>query len=376
MSPLIKYLLTTQYKYRYNNQVSGFTMIELLVAAVMSFLIITPILAFAVNILEGDVKEQAKASTELELQSAMDYIQQDISQAFYIYDGAGINTIRSQLYDIPNVTNELPVLVFWKREIVKNAIDSATQGVCASPVDDDEDGDSSTTNLQKCDDGFVESLVAYYLVPGDSANFPQWCQPGSSNCPSRIERWSIKDGIKNASGVYICGTGAVPSGRDTTNCSNEKAVFQRSLGMPYTKTDGTDDGTKFSMGNPTGWIRSSETLDATTQVLVNYVDRNTATGTANFCLNSLGMPTAQPSPAVSPPLPMEDSVVIGGTVASNIPTFQGFSGCVDSARNIARITIRGDALRRNDANSKLCDKESPNCPSVSGQIGGRSGFGQ
>lgn len=351
MSLLIKYLLKTPNKRRLNShQVNGFTMVELLIATVMSFLIITPILAFAVNILEGDVKEEAKASAELELQSAIDYIQQDISQAYYIYDGAGVGKIQAQLLPI---TSGTPVLVFWKRELVANAIDmTATPNtVC---------GDELDTN-GKCDDTYVDSLVAYYLVKD---NAPKWCQPGNGSCPARIERWSIRDGVKNASGVYLCGT----TGQDTATCpdNNYKAKFRKDKGFnAYNYKSPTSTSTD---SYPLTWQNSG--YDATTpksQVLVNYISSQSLDIPANFCINALNIPSS-PTPT--------DATYRIGVDANNAEKFTGFSGCVDSTKNIAQITIRGDALRRNDANNKPCDKESPNCPSVSSQIGGMSQFGQ
>ena len=65
--------------------ISGFTMIELLVGTIIAFLLITPLLSFVVNILNTDVKEAIKTTTEQELQAAVDYIEQDLSQAIYIY---------------------------------------------------------------------------------------------------------------------------------------------------------------------------------------------------------------------------------------------------------------------------------------------------
>jgi type II secretory pathway pseudopilin PulG len=361
MSPLIKYLLKTPNKRQLNShQVGGFTMVELLVATVMSFLIITPILAFAVNILNDDVKEQAKASTELELQSAMDYIQQDISQAYYIYDGEGVKEVQDKLY-YGTDTTKIPVLVFWKRELVRNAINATTQTVCLAPASDD----TSTTPI--CDDTYVDSLVVYYLVP-ETDKDSKWCQPGgtSTNCPSRIERWSIKDGVKSANGTYVCGT----EGNASTCDADDKKTFKRSPGMPYTKDDGTGDGVKFSKSNPGTWAKSSEAYDTNNKpnVLVNYIDVGIIlrpNASPFFCSNALGLATTS-----------EINYRIGTNDQTTRLNFTGFSGCVDSSRNIAQITIRGDALRRNDGNRKVCAKESPNCPSVTGQIGGRSGFGQ
>ena len=57
-------------------------MLELLVATVIVFLITVPLLTLAVDLIDRDVKEQAKAKSEQELQVAIDYITQDLSQAF------------------------------------------------------------------------------------------------------------------------------------------------------------------------------------------------------------------------------------------------------------------------------------------------------
>jgi len=333
-------------------------MVELLVATIMSFLIITPILAFAVNILESDVREQAKASTELELQSAMDYIQQDISQAYYIYDGAGVKEVQDQLYYKDDLVNKIPVLVFWKRELAKNAIDvTATPApiLCDKPIEDDDD-----PNLQNCDDTYVDSLVAYYLVKDDLA---KWCQPGTVNCPARIERWSIRDGAKNSDGTYLCGV----EGKDATCDADDKKTFKRSLGIPYIKADKTPDGTPFDIIKPNEWVKSSEDYNTTPQVLVNYIAKGDVTPITDQCSNVLNVTT-----------PAENDLRIGVTDYANPDTFKSFYGCVNSADTIAQITIKGDAMRRNEAKNADCDpaKKSPYCPSVSGQIRGMSGFGQ
>ena len=161
---------------------SGMTMIELLVGTIMAFLIITPILGFAVNILNDDRKEGVKAATEEELQSAVDYIAEDVSQALYIYN-------QSEVQDIQN-NNQLPagnpVLVFWKRKILEDAV---PVNVGTEPID--------CTPLT-CDDTYVLSLVAYYLVDGTNGEI--WCEPGGNQCPSRVVRYEISDGLRDSNG--------------------------------------------------------------------------------------------------------------------------------------------------------------------------------
>src|SRR4028119_5587 len=69
----------------------GMTLVELLVGSIMAFLIITPMLAFVVDMLNTDRREQVKSNTEQDIQAAVDFIAQDLSQAIYIYDNRALN---------------------------------------------------------------------------------------------------------------------------------------------------------------------------------------------------------------------------------------------------------------------------------------------
>jgi len=72
------------------NQSGGFTLTELLVAMLLVALVLTPLLTFMLNIMDSERKEQAKTTSEQELQSALDYIAGDLEQAVYIYDDDGL----------------------------------------------------------------------------------------------------------------------------------------------------------------------------------------------------------------------------------------------------------------------------------------------
>lgn len=123
LNPL-RFLLTCQYKSSQSaRKTSGFTLIELLVALILASIIIASLLSFMVNILGTDRREQAKASSEQEIQAALDYIARDLQQATYIYDQTGIAAIQAQLppaggtvAGCPDATSCQPVLVFWKRD--------------------------------------------------------------------------------------------------------------------------------------------------------------------------------------------------------------------------------------------------------------------
>jgi type II secretory pathway pseudopilin PulG len=161
------------------NRDHGFTLAELLIGLVMAFLVLTPLFGLMISIMNTDEKEQAKTTSEQELQTAIDFITRDLQQAVYIYNSQGVtnnyNTIaaNSGIKDsLPTVTDGVPILVFWKQELVSNVI--------------------PTTGTKK-DDASVYSLVAYYLIDAPSTNPKIW-----SNT-ARIARWQIKDGVRSPS---------------------------------------------------------------------------------------------------------------------------------------------------------------------------------
>ena len=154
------------------NRDHGFTLVELLIGLVMAFLVLTPLFGLMISIMNTDEKEQAKTTSEQELQTAIDFITRDLQQAVYIYDSQGVTNEAANggIKDsLPTVTDGVPILVFWKQELVSNVI--------------------PTTGSKK-DDASIYSLVAYYLINKSSDTW--------SNT-ARIARWQIKDGVRSPS---------------------------------------------------------------------------------------------------------------------------------------------------------------------------------
>ena len=130
---------------------SGFTLIELLVAMIIATLVITPLLGFMVNILNSDRIEQAKATSEAEIQAAIDYIAQDLEQAVYIYNATALNAISTADPNTSGIKDQIPpvatgvdgcgtatptcapVLVFWKRETETNILPVVRQFLMSQP---------------------------------------------------------------------------------------------------------------------------------------------------------------------------------------------------------------------------------------------------
>ncbi|NEP85417.1 MAG: type II secretion system protein [Okeania sp. SIO2C2] len=191
MKTLLDSLLKIQYQQRrspLSKSTGGFTMIELLVGTIIAFLITIPLLSFVVDILNRDVKEQAKASTEQEIQAAIDYIAQEMSQAVYIYTPDQVEDISNAATPAIPTDDGTPKLVFWKRKYMEDAV----------PLNNDDSVDCDA-NPNQCNDTFVFSLVAYYQI--DEFN-SVWCE--QDPCPSsRIARVEISNNPKYLGGNYV-----------------------------------------------------------------------------------------------------------------------------------------------------------------------------
>jgi hypothetical protein len=267
-------------------------------------------MGFMINILDTDRREQAKANSEQEIQAALDYISRDLQQAIYIYDADGVTRDSNSDPTLSGIKNQIPpgcastqtntscqpILVFWKRELVKNVITNASTGK---------------------DDTFVYSLVAYYLLK--DAN-PTWSPA------ARITRWQIKDGVADASasgvtcpgytGKYI--SGYCPSGGfalfnlDGIGSLKEKMNSWTRLSQYTTKSAGAPDV-----------VTTVSYSDAPT-VLVDFIDQ-TITG----------------APAATCP-----------TGISQIShTMTSFYACIDRVNTTAQVFLRGNALARLQTNN-------------------------
>jgi len=343
MKTLLRLLLKSQHQRNRSGSAQtekGMTLVELLVGSIMAFLIITPMLAFVVDMLNTDRREQVKSSTEQDIQAAVDFIAQDLSQAIYIYDnraligprGPNEQEVRPQL---PPNANGTPILVFWKRQQLQNALPiNPTVAATIKPID------CERQTPAQCNDTYVLSLVAYYQIRD---NDPTWCQPTGGNCPTRIVRYEIRDGIDRVIDPSVPG-GVTPYGANTTVAQRRDPAFN-------TSTD-DDPTTSFNLNNPTvnvtnpaGFARQpSGALNP--QVLVNYIDHSIVNGTPNFpaptganCQNLLGFVPPAVRPTGTPPFDPNHLLITDGSTHS-------FYACVDTSKNIARVTIRGNSLRR------------------------------
>lgn len=349
---------------------SGLTMIELLVGVIMAFLILTPLLTFVVDVLNTEKREQIKTATEQELQTGLDYIAKDLQQAIYIYDADAINTgtrpapdpanpIKAQLPPTAAISGEAnctttgnctPILVFWKREVVKNAVpfqrapNSQTQPALTC---------QNNPPAGQCDDTYILSLVAYYLIKDNTST---WCQPSGGTCPARITRFEISDGIGNpffdATQPDTGTTGANPryvkrpdDGYQSFVLPIDFKAWKKDPNTPYTQNQKTT-------------------------VLLNYLDpstQNVPAQTTQSCKQALGVDQTYMT---------NNSLTDANFAPLTDNQSHSFVVCVDSNRNTARIFLRGNALRRLQANAPYNPNNPAYFPTVSIQVQGRSGFGK
>ncbi|NJM61479.1 MAG: hypothetical protein HC849_16815 [Oscillatoriales cyanobacterium RU_3_3] len=353
MKSLLRLLLKTQYGQNNSGQAKtekGMTLIELLIGMVMAFLIITPMLAFVVDMLNTDRREQVKANTEQDIQAAVDFIAQDLSQAIYIYDRAGINAINGSLNKLPAAgdATKIPILVFWKRQQMKDALPinptvTETPKTCAENAQN-----YPNNNHPNCNDTYVLSLVAYYQIKD---NNPTWCQPSSvTNCPTRIERYEISDGVKNPSDLSYYDDSVTTSSQRKDPAFNEL----------------------FTLNKPIENVTLAAGLGATrSEVLLNYIDHSALPSaqvpTGAQCQNMLGVtaPTGAGAPTFNP----DDLLLTDGSTHS-------FYACVDSSRDIARVTIRGNSLRRLQADANYNPNNSAFFPTATVQVQGLGAVGR
>jgi len=337
MKTLLRLLLKSQHQKNSSGLAQtdkGMTLVELLVGAIMAFLVITPMLAFVVDMLNTDRREQVKSNTEQDLQAAVDFIAQDLSQAIYIYDGKGIRDIKPPLPDATDI-NKTPILVFWKRQQIKKAVpinNSIKPNQCGT-----------TANADKCNDTYVLSLVAYYQFKD---NQPTWCQPSGGDCPTRIARYEIREPVRNP--------------------------YTADAKQPYYEDGDLIDSQQGSKAFNKDFDFSKPTENVTTgndfqppEVLVNYIDHTPGpTLSPTECQTALGKPTDPKDTTKF----LEDTTLLAGS--------NSFYACVDTARNIARVTIRGNSLRRLQADAKYNPKNPAYFPTATVQVQGLGGLGQ
>ncbi len=331
MMRLLKFLLTYNLKNSQpSRKVGGFTLIELLVGLALAFLIITPLLGFVVNMLQTDRQEQAKATSEQEIQTALDYIARDLDQSFFIYDGWGLNEIKDKLPKIEDAiagAKGEPVLVFWKRQFLRKALPIRGKTINDCPTDP-----------KNCDDAFVYSLVSYYLIKDNTCNKSTW------SCTTRIGRIELKDALYD-----------VNNNRPDRPVSDEYAAspglvnISKLLEQTGTLEDQLNDWTK---GPPSSAY--NYTNGPKVEILIDYIDQSTGPDVPQPACSQGTRPqgATRPDGERFGTAYKYRQVPIYSTSPDPInpvkPEFEtgSFYACVDTDQTVAQVFIRGNALAR------------------------------
>ena len=326
----------------------GMTLIELLIGTVMAFLIITPMLAFVVDMLNTDRREQVKSNTEQDIQAAVDFIAQDLSQAIYIYDQAGITAVNNSPTKLPPPplnTTGTPILVFWKRQQIKKSVPINSTVSAKKPSECDSKPD-------ECNDTYVLSLVAYYQIKETDPK-SIWCQPSGGTCPTRIARYEIRDGVKNPASTVTDPNFPYYSLTESKESAPNPA-FNKS----------------FDINKPTENVTTGADFPSP-EVLVNYIDHSPGPTPIDpeECRKALGNPT---DTTKVPPTPILEATLR----TPPADTVNSFYACVDTSRNLARVTIRGNSLRRLQTDADFKTSNSAFFPTASVQVQGLGARGK
>lgn len=384
---------------------AGFTLLELLVAMLIATAIVGTLLTFLVSVLETDRKEQAKSESQEEIQSALDYIADDMQEAIYIYDADGLNALNAN-NSLPTPplgttnTKGTPILVFWKRHLYSRE-ENIKLNPAAMPTVPVKNllGKKSGVFIQGGDQ-YVYSLVAYYLLKDAPGTTSPW-----SNT-SRIARWEIRDGITNS----VCDPGA-----DANSCTSTTPEQTRTgdstryyvLPSPgFARFDTSGAGTLGQKMNK--WTKHTDSYNYTVSdftPLIDFVDDTpyAAIQDDGTLGNSAIEVTVGPNTAAVPPVPSLNASCdnatsgVGNTnpfvavtnptgqvtqripydfssVAGNPTGLTSFYACVNPSQVTARVYIRGNALARIQPNRNFREpvvNNSPFFPTANVRVNGR-----
>ncbi|ERN41292.1 hypothetical protein KR51_00021820 [Rubidibacter lacunae KORDI 51-2] len=122
---LLEQLVRLQQRSRSHQR--GFTLLELIVATLMSLLIVGTLLSMVIDVFRTNTSEEVQTETQQEIDAALDYIARDLREAVFVYTGDDIEDDRIIPQDdgdvtvdsfgaqlaIPNNSGETVVLALW-----------------------------------------------------------------------------------------------------------------------------------------------------------------------------------------------------------------------------------------------------------------------
>jgi prepilin-type N-terminal cleavage/methylation domain-containing protein len=212
------------------HQSAGFTLIELLVSLLVASIFLLATAMIVIETMRLDREETGRTQVQAELTQAMEYIQQDLAEALYIYNdteqnpqqsdrlGDGIPDVIQRLYTpgwIRRPNDAIPVVAFWKLEPIPQGcyagnptLQDIRRGNAILPDQPppefprDQDGRNADWDTLVSRRG-IYTLVVYYLRRNyNNAGNPTGPTPWEGN--ARIDRFELRpfntEGQNNCAG--------------------------------------------------------------------------------------------------------------------------------------------------------------------------------
>lgn len=130
----------------------GFTLLELLVVAVIGGGLVSGLMFIVVQLMQADQRESARTETQREMQLAMNYISTELREAVFVYTGDQMQSLIGHIPASLSTGGSVPVLAFWKYHPFPDAVKDA----CISRTPPTGVG---------CMAGQSYALVVYSLTP-------------------------------------------------------------------------------------------------------------------------------------------------------------------------------------------------------------------
>lgn len=189
----------------------GFTLIELLVSLLIASIFLLATAMIVIETMRLDREETGRTQVQAELTQAMEFIQQDLAEALYIYNdteqpnGDGIPDVTQRLYEpgwIRRPDDAIPVVALWKLEPIPRGcyagnptLQQIREGRATLPAE--PPAGFPLTNGRNADwetllsRRGIYTLVVYYLRRNyNNAGNPTGDTPWEGN--ARIERFELR----------------------------------------------------------------------------------------------------------------------------------------------------------------------------------------
>ncbi|MBE9068596.1 type II secretion system protein [Leptolyngbya cf. ectocarpi LEGE 11479] len=238
----------------------GFTLLELLVALIMSGVIFAGLMTIIVNFLQIDRREAKLDQLQQDTRRATDFMADDLREAIYVYGQAAADPDILDLGDLAPLVSagSEPVLALWRPVPIEAVDELANIEDCATQYAGDAD------DIQEC--GILQARRATYSLViyayRENAAGEIW------QGPARIERYELPKyaDLGNAADPFALISASYVDPTDASNDSQfnnfeewtpptgltlTSATLVDQIGLNYTTEDATiTDGTFVSAGCP------------------------------------------------------------------------------------------------------------------------------